>query len=640
MTELSWFAEQVPPWGALTAKGLRGILGRPKQDPLTILVRETAQNSWDARLPAAQVVFSIDGIQFTDQQLNYLRTDLFGDTPPAGLRLADRLAKGDLRALIVRDTNTHGLGGPTRADEAKEGEANRYVRLLLDSGVTERAEVEGGTYGFGRSIAYNVSGIQTVLVYTRTREQLPDVESRFIATALGDQYTHRGKRFTGRHWWGRRISNTVEPMVGPRADALAAAVGFTPFQDDETGTALMILDPMLRTSEPERAMAFIAESITWHLWPKMVSVNGRDPMLFSVSWNGRNLAVPDPEKLPPLPGYVRALEVLRDADGQTVTADGIEVIEIRGMRPKTTLGLLAVSRFPFRSRHPSTTLSEHDQDDSPYSGASPFEGNSSHVVLLRKPELVVSYNRYAALPDTNLEWAGVFLASAEHNETFALAEPPTHDSWEPKSIEDRSQRSIVNITLREIRNTVNSRYQPIISAANAAGGQPMARIANALGPLFAGIPGSGTGIFAGGDGTGILAGGGGTPAGGGNKRRPRVQVTRFGPVMEDGQRVSEVCFSVKPATGSAETTVRVVVDVATGDGSTVEGTDRPLGAATPVLLLVEGPVPVMEVGGYSRAVFSAYGSEETAWRVLATAPDDMLVSFSIDAEAVSRVGHL
>jgi hypothetical protein len=630
VTGLSWFPEQVPPWGAFMASGLRGILGRPKQDPLTILVRETAQNSWDARLPEAQVQFSIDGIEFSHQQLNHLQTDLFAQAPPSGLPLTGRLANGDLRALIVRDANTHGLGGPTRADETKQGEANRYARFLLDSGVAERAEIEGGTYGFGRSIAYNISGAQTVLVYTRTREQLPDIESRFIATALGEQYTFKGKRFTGRHWWGRLIRGSVEPVVGEQADALAASVGFRPFQDDETGTALMILDPLLRTSDAELAMAFIAESMTWHLWPKMVPVQGRNPMLLSVSWNGKKLPVPDPANLPPLPGYIRALEVLRGADGPLITADGIEVIEIRATRPKMELGLLGVSRFPFRSRHPTVALGEDNHENSPYAGASPFEGSSCHVVLLRKPELVVSYSRYAALPDTNMEWAGVFLAADQHNEAFAMAEPPTHDSWEPRSIEDRSQRRIVNIALREIRHTVNSRYQHLSPTANAAGGQSVARIANALGSLFSGIPGGGTGLF---------AGGGGPQGARSDNKRPRVQITKSGPAIDGGERVSEVCFSVTPAVGGAETSVHVVVDVATGDGSTVEGSDRPIGASVPMLLRVEGPQSVTGVRGYSRTVFSAHGPGETAWRVLATAPDGMLVSFSIDAEAVSGVSR-
>lgn len=623
MSGLGWFPEQVPPWGAFTASGLRGILGRPRLHPLAILVRETAQNSWDARRPRGQVHFSIDGFEFTDQQLQHLRSKVFADTPPKGLPLHARLQAGGMYALIIRDSNTYGLGGPTRADKALEGESNRYVRFLLDIGVADRAEVEGGTYGFGRSIAYNVSAVQTVIVYTRTKDQLKNAESRLIASALGEPYSHGAKRYTGRHWWGRTVRNSVEPLVGARADKLASEIGISPFEDMETGTAVMILDPILRTSEPDRAMAFIAESMTWHLWPKMVPLNGRRPMGFSVSWNGSNVPVPEPARMQPLPGYVRALEVLRDSWEEGVTADGVEVIEIRAERPSTTLGWLAVSRFPFRNRRPSVSLVE-EEDDLSGASAAPFDANSSHVVLLRRPELVVSYNAYSALPDSNLEWAGVFVAAEEHNEAFARAEPPTHDAWEPGTVEDKSHRRIVNIALREIRKHVNSRYQVVVTAAGADAGRSVARIANALGTLFSGVPGGGAGVTLRED---------RPPRNGASGRRPWVDIERSGPLVEDGRRVSEVVFCITPVAGQPRTTLRVGVDVATGDGNTVEGSERPIGAPTPELLRVEGPTAVTDVTGQDEVTFTIEDEVETKWRVVATAPDDVLVAFTLDAEA-------
>ena len=629
MSGLSWFPEQVPPWGAFTASGLRGILGRPRLHPLAILVRETAQNSWDARLPRGQVQFSIDGIEFAPQQLRQLRSKVFADTPPKGLPLAGVLASDSLRALIIRDSNTHGLGGPTRAHKAQAGASNRYSGFLLDIGVSERADIGGGTYGFGRSIAYNVSAAHTVLVYTRTRDQLESAQSRFITAALGEPYTQGGRRHTGRHWWGRLIRNFVEPLVGTRADALAAEIGFAPFEGDETGTALMILDPVLHTPDPERAMAFIAESMTWHLWPKMVAVNGRRPMRFAVRWNGTNVPVPDPARLQPLPGYVRALEVLRDAKEEGVTADGVEVIEIRSERPRTTLGWLAVSRFPFRNRRPSVNLVEHEEDALGVT-ATPFDSNSSHVVLLRKPELVVTYNQYAALPVANLEWGGVFLAAPGHNKAFSRAEPPTHDSWEPGTIEDKSERRVVNIALREVRKHVNSRHQVVINGPGVDGGRSVARIANSLGTLFSGIPGGGAGV---------TLKDHRPPRSGPSGRRPRVEIERSGPLMENGERVSEVLFRVTPVAGATGTSVRVGVEVATGDGNTVEGAERPIGAPTPVLLSIEGPTPLHDVNGRAEATFNIADSGETTWRVVSTAPESILVSFTIEAEVITDPGQ-
>ena len=137
--------------------------------------------------------------------------------------------------MIIRDDNTSGLGGPVRAAGAKDGRSNRWVRFLLDIGSAERRQIDGGTYGFGQSIAYNVSARQTMLVYTRTSDELPAPESRLIGSALGMPFTTCGKRHPGRHWWGRKARGAIEPLIGPQADKLAAAVGFDPFQDDETG---------------------------------------------------------------------------------------------------------------------------------------------------------------------------------------------------------------------------------------------------------------------------------------------------------------------------------------------------------------------------------------------------------------------
>ena len=49
MIEVAWHSQSFPPEGASAAEGIRNQLGRPELDMLTILVREAAQNSWDAR---------------------------------------------------------------------------------------------------------------------------------------------------------------------------------------------------------------------------------------------------------------------------------------------------------------------------------------------------------------------------------------------------------------------------------------------------------------------------------------------------------------------------------------------------------------------------------------------------------------
>ena len=71
---MRWIPEPKPPSGGLAAEGFYKLLGRPRLDPLTVLVRETAQNSWDARLRNGRpVVFSLQGWQLDGPERAALR---------------------------------------------------------------------------------------------------------------------------------------------------------------------------------------------------------------------------------------------------------------------------------------------------------------------------------------------------------------------------------------------------------------------------------------------------------------------------------------------------------------------------------------------------------------------------------------
>jgi uncharacterized membrane protein len=52
MDACDWFAAPYEPHGGTSGEGARRLLGQPSLDPLTVLVRETLQNAWDARVDA------------------------------------------------------------------------------------------------------------------------------------------------------------------------------------------------------------------------------------------------------------------------------------------------------------------------------------------------------------------------------------------------------------------------------------------------------------------------------------------------------------------------------------------------------------------------------------------------------------
>lgn len=638
MKSLKWFPEPVQEWGAFTADGLRGVLGRPRLHPLAILVRETAQNSWDARLPRHTVNFSISGTEFDSKQRGVLQNTVFSRLPAEGLKLADSLAKKNLRALVIRDVNTAGLGGPVRAKDASENGSNRWIRFLLDIGVAKRNQIDGGTYGFGRSIAYNVSAPGTLIVYTRTADEIDEPESRLIASALGMPYSIPGNRFTGRHWWGEIKNKAIEPLRGREADRLAAGLGINPFQPGETGTAVMILDPLMRTPDPIRAMEFIAESIAWNLWPKMVKAEGRLPMEFSVMWNGDQIPIPDPAKVAPLAGFVRALRAIHGGSDPRTTRDGVEVVRLEGKSPQTTFGFLAVTKFAFGQNHTSVSLSEDEDTGAPEDQAAPFSGPSHHVALLRKPELVVKYLPGPELPEVDLQWGGVFVAAGKHNEAFAKAEPPTHDSWEPGTVDSKPDRRTVNMTLKQIKYEINRIAIPKVTS-NQVSSNSVARIANELGSLFAGVPGQGSG-------GGPTTRAGTSSAGARSKKNASVTICGAGPVIEAGRRASEVRFEVNPCKGNTMTRVHITVDVAVGEQGHSEGKERPVGAPIPSITLVEGEgdfklydsrgTDITVLQDHRDITLSITNASKTNWRLLATAPDETALVFNIEVESPTK----
>lgn len=75
-----WWSQPFAPEGSAAAEGIVKQLGRPALDPLTVLVREAAQNSWDARLSDGLVEFGID-VRVLGDDIGAWRSLLLPDRP-------------------------------------------------------------------------------------------------------------------------------------------------------------------------------------------------------------------------------------------------------------------------------------------------------------------------------------------------------------------------------------------------------------------------------------------------------------------------------------------------------------------------------------------------------------------------------
>lgn len=634
MSPIGWFAEPFQAYGSFTGEGARRVLGKPGLDPLTVLVRETVQNSWDAkRRDRAHVDFAMDGWNFTDEQLHTLRHEFFTGLPPEGIALGEVLDREEVAALVISDRGTVGLTGPVRADRPAGGRSD-FIDLVFNMGQPRDDPGGGGTYGFGKTITYIVSEASTAILYTRTRVEA-EMESRLIAVAVGSQYATQDQRFTGRHWWGVVDADRVEPLTGSDADDLALRLGFPGFEGDDTGLSMMVIAPHFDERTPWQTMTFIASALTWHFWPKMIPRDpegGEPPMTFRVSWQGEDIAVPDPEEYAPLAAYVKALRALHAHEDDRERDITVGIFPIRSQRPNRQLGLLALTRVP---REPRRSVDEGADAEEDVVASAAFSGNSHHVALMRRVELIVTYLEGPELPGAHVEWAGVFLNDEDIDIAFAQAEPPTHDDWQSSMVEDKHYRRLVNLSLRNIQVELRREFAPLTASPGDGEKRSAVVIGNALGSLIAaapgtgatkttggGVPGGAVGDGGGGDGGGLS---GGEDGSGGRSPAPTILDMTARPALHDGAPAMEVELRVD--TRGAEAHLLGSAHAAI-DGSSAER-EPPLGAAVPQIVgWRRATEPTISVRG-DRLTLQAH--DDAAWIMVVSNPAGTAVSVDIRA---------
>jgi hypothetical protein len=582
--------------GAINAEGIKNQLGRPSLDRFVVLVREAAQNSWDAAHPDRDgpVRFAMDLLELDDGRAAAWRELLLEDAPADEHLPLRAVLREPLSVLFVSDRGTVGLGGPTRADAVKEGGRHDYVSFVLNVGEPRNVEFGGGTYGFGKAVFFLASAASTVLVYTRCNVN-DHVESRLVGCALGPAFEAGGSAHTGRHWFGvvSQARDVVEPVTGDEADHVAERLGFPPFQDGALGTTVAVVAPELDGRDGAATVERLSQAVLWHLWPKMVDRGSGPAMEFTVARNGLPVEIPDPATHPALREFVAALLELETA-GETITYGA---------------GSLAVGQINLR-----TTFAPPPEID-PVGQELGFASGVRHCCLLRTPELVVEYRAGPPLPDERIWYAGVFRVLPDQDGTFAQAESPTHDTWSPEYLDDRG-RSLVRTTLRKIDERLRSHAAPRSEKGAGGTASGLAGMSRLLGGLLAPAPGEAAGPRS-------------STATTNRRRGSGVQMVGAPEWAEhDGRDVLVQPFEVQTrgtVTVDADTTVRIW-------GGGEKKTESPLGASTPELIAWRAPDGQLHPPGRL-----AIGADEVGrWEAIVVAPSDTMTRIRVHEATASE----
>jgi hypothetical protein len=608
-----WWSQPFAPEGSAAAEGIVKQLGRPALDPLAVLAREAAQNSWDARRDGMSVDFGIDVRVIGDASERWRRLLLPGPSPQADLDLESSLQPGSV-VLIVSDRNTVGLGGPLRAGvKAGVDEMADFVQFLRNVGEPSDHQFGGGTYGFGKGIFYRLSRAGAILVDTKT-EAADVAQRRLMGAALGHSWYLGDRRFTGRHWWGSVAADDIpDPVIGEDADKVSQALGLPGFGDGRSGTDIVILgadlgvtgfEPDIRERSPHEAATYLSSAILWNLWPKMISDERGLHMRFFVGVDGSKVAVPSPETVDDLKPFVAALRAVRAGGGTPYT---------RTVRPKDA-GRLAVS----------LCAADDASSRSFVRSARPFDGPSHHIARMRVAELVVDYVPGPAHPDGRLAYAGVFRASEQADEHFASAEPPTHDDWVSKGLTGTS-RGVV----QGARSFIARQLDDFLGLGTHAGGRSSQGLGQFAARLASVVPAR---TSEDGGGAGSERGGGDGPSRGSSVRTRRGGTPKLtgSPVFRVHNGSPYLVATVLVPPSDAPRTVTAEVEVV------IEGGGReaqpPMGAAIPEVIQWQAAATGDVVRGPS--VWLSAG-DASQWYVYATYVPDALVRFKVSQAADS-----
>ena len=576
--------------GSISARGASRTLGRPNLSPLALVTREMVQNSWDARLEGHMPEFGCLVRHANQGVLNTLRNEVFA----AGFEIHSKYTgldqtfnRGDVYFLEFWDRGTVGLDGPDRPDEAvEEGESQNFVNLTMNLGSDNKGQGNGGSYGFGKTAAFNMSESQSVIYWSAFKTKTGEIDYRLIAVALGKEYTYGGRNYTGRHWWGYegptvKGTGNILPLTGEPARRLGEAIFSRHFNDGETGTSILIVDAkpaeLMEVSDDEgkilddpgriieRSHEKIQNIVMYHLWPKLDVEDGNRSM--DIRINNDPVLIQDLKNKPEYKGIeqlcaalidVRKMAELQRMNFDAESFDGVfqyKSFVFKRARDSYNIGYLRIARGAYdinaeRSIYPQNTV----------------------CLMRNEAELVVQYRKVNDLDDSKATWYGVFKPDLETDVAFREAEPPAHDEWNPSSLENAKHKNIVVYAASNITKSLKSLFESKDTKRDSGSLGSLSKISQKL-ARFNPIMSSGGGVV-----TELTE-----EDEGKNKKRPGGVVRRASVSIESAAMTGVhpqdpdyvqyfISFSCSSAWKAGQR-IGIKVSIATGDERTLEYTD-------------------------------------------------------------------
>lgn len=511
-----------------------------------LLVRESVQNSWDARdddRGDSSVHFSMAGFDLDGTEAKSLRSIMpvehlegfsrmkDGDDGKGDIHPWAVLERDSIKLLIISDRNTVGLCGPTRGGMRWEPKRlgkplargqQRFANFVRNIGRSESntGTGDGGAFGIGKSALWMASECGTVLIHTRTTDADGNPVERFIGSIWGNDFESGDHQFTGRHFIGQRsLPGLIDPLEGVDAAQAVEGLPIPKYEVDGRpafGTTLMIVAPRMHLGW-ELEMNRLRDAIRWHVWPKRVPAargKGTPPdMEMRLSWNNNPVAIPEPLNDIEIKPYAQALQhcVTQRQHEDSSSEDSMNMdFEARCHKPQKKLGDLKfreggaaddnvfhITQILAESDLPHGTSELVDDELIDIDPVVEFESPWGKTALVRREPLLLV--KYRDIPGQDTQrFVGVYLSEDDPDIEAALtkAEPPAHDDWKgtrvPKDSSRDHRRTYVKRTLAEIKRIeieFSKQCRETDSGRSGSGEQELSRLISVgmLGGLGGGL---------------------------------------------------------------------------------------------------------------------------------------------------------
>ena len=482
-------------WYGYNGNLFMNALSNTNLDSADLVIRESLQNSYDARISErVPVDFTIHGYSLSERNSDFLKHMLERCNSESSISFSRSIHPG-LFCIEIHDRNAVGLNGPyqkfgSRNEEIPTSEGKSNYRDFVWSMGGSKGSNSGGSFGVGKTSLFIISRIKTVCIYSRTLFE-GRYQSRFIIKRFCKPNNDDSTPYI-QFWYGdyrnegdANISvNIPKPFLDGEADEIARSLGLSVYQGSDTGTTSLILD----VSFPEVSDKSISSSdlfrkrfpeiITKWFWTKL---SGNVPLDKQISIHlqleNESIDIPDfsADLSSPYFYFNRCLEIWRSeyhkmeklSQSARARSEGTDhFIPVKMKRPALFLGAITY-----------VTASEKELKKSEF-----FNDGNLCIVFMRNVEFCLKYKTYPCLsiPAGKLIFALFHVDPDGYNasdpedrpgsidQAFRLAEDSSHENWSVSASKNYKNKSYVRVALKRIDEILLERFDSEIKTSATA----------------------------------------------------------------------------------------------------------------------------------------------------------------------------